>query len=150
MPRPSADTPLTLTAWCDFDWTACSLTHHSLTGWIIQLGDSPISWKPQKHKVVSRSSSEAKYQTTVDTVSELLWIHEFLPALGIDCTTPTVLHPDSLSAINLAANPVYHAWTKHVGLDYHFIRDEIIRGTIATKHVSTKSQLADILTKALE
>jgi len=49
----------------------------------------------------------------------------------------------------LAANPVYHARTKHVGRDVHFVRDEIIRGVVKTTHVNTKSQLADIMTKAL-
>lgn len=84
-----------------------------------------------------------------DTASEILWFRELLPEMGIDCTAPVTLHSDSLSAINLAANPVYHARTKHVGNDCHFIRDEIIKGKISTKHVSTKSQLADIMTKAL-
>lgn len=38
---------------------------------------------------------------------------------------------------------------KHVENDCHFIRDEIIKGTIATRHVCTHSQLADIFTKPL-
>lgn len=84
-----------------------------------------------------------------DTVQEILWFRQLLPALGIDCSAPIVVHSDSLSAIQLARNPVFHARTKHVGNDCHFIRDEIIRGVITTKHVSSKTQLADILTKAL-
>ena len=84
-----------------------------------------------------------------DTVSELLWLRDLLPSLGIKCDYPIILHSDSLSAINLAKNPVGHKRTKHVGLDCHFIRDEILRGKIATKHVSTSTQLEDIFTKAL-
>lgn len=38
---------------------------------------------------------------------------------------------------------------KLVRQDCHFIHDEIMRGTITTKHVNTKSQLADIMTKSL-
>lgn len=144
-----ANTDLTLSAWCVSDWAACPLTRWSLTGWFIQLGGSPLSWKTQKHDAVSRSSAEAEYRAMVDTVSEIIWLRELLPAFSIDCSAPTILHSDSLSAIQLAANPVFHARTKHVGSDCHFIRDEIIRGTIATKHVSTKTQLADIMTKAL-
>lgn len=60
-----------------------------------------------------------------DTVSELIWIHNLLPAFGIDNSIPISLYSDSLSAINLAVNPVYHTRTKHVGKDCHFIRDEI-------------------------
>lgn len=144
-----ADTELKLTGWCYSDWGACPLIHRSLTGWFIQFGGSPVSWKTRKQYVVSRSSAEAEYRAMADKVSELLWFRGLLPAMGIPCTKPIVLDSDSLSAIHLAANPIYHAQTKHVGNDVHFIRDEIIRGTIPTRHVSTKSQLADIMTKSL-
>lgn len=85
------------------------------------------------------SSAEAEYHAMADTVSELLWLRELLPSLGIKINGPITLHSDSLSAINLAKNPVGHKQTKHVGMDCHFIRDEILRGIIATKHVSTKT-----------
>ncbi|CAL9239421.1 unnamed protein product [Arabidopsis halleri] len=78
-----ANTPLILTAWCDSDHGACPITSRSLTGWFIQFGDSPLSWKTRKHDVVSRSSAEAEYRAMADTVQELLWLRELLPSLGI-------------------------------------------------------------------
>lgn len=77
-----------------------------------------------KQDRVSRSSAEAEYCEMADTVSELIWICELLPAFGIDCSAPITLHSDSLYAINLAANPVYHACMKHVSRDVHFICDD--------------------------
>ncbi|KAL1224592.1 Retrovirus-related Pol polyprotein from transposon RE1 [Cardamine amara subsp. amara] len=44
---------------------------------------------------------------------------------------------------------VFHEKIKQVAKDCHFIHDEIVRGVIEPLHVSTKLQLADILTKAL-
>ncbi|XPS69000.1 hypothetical protein M3J09_011085 [Ascochyta lentis] len=33
---------------------------------------------------------------------------------------------DSLSAIELAKNPIYHARTKHVDITYHFVRENLL------------------------
>ena len=67
---------------------------------------------------------------------------------GIDTTSSITLYSDSLSAIQLAANPVFHARTKHIEKECHLIQDWIKKGVIK-KGGSTKSQLADIMTKAL-
>lgn len=53
------------------------------------------------------------------------------------------------SAIELGNNPISHERTKHFGVDCHFIRDAITDEIVATAHVSTKSLLTDIFTKAL-
>lgn len=126
------------------------MTRWSLTGWFIQLRGSPLSWKTKKHNVVSCSSAEIEYRVMADIVSEILLLRELLPALGIAIIAPIPLHSDSLSAISIAANLILHAWTKHVGLDFYSLRDKIIRRTTVTKHISTTTQLADIMIKALD
>ena len=52
----SSDSDLHVSDWCDSDYAGCPLTRKSLTGWFVQLGDSPISWKTKKQPTVSRSS----------------------------------------------------------------------------------------------
>ena len=141
--------PLTLTAWCDADWGACPLTSRSLTAWFIQLGDLPVSWRKFKQDTVSRSPTEAEYKAMSDTVQELIWLKNLLTTLGVKFDAPIPVHCDNISAIHMAANPICHEKTKHVRVSYHFIRDEIVRGLITTRHVPTKMQLEDILTKAL-
>lgn len=144
-----SDSFLTLKVWCDADFGSCPLTRRSLTGWFIQLGNSPISWKTSKRETVSNSSAESEYRALSTTVKEVLWLKHLLSSLDITFSDPISVHYDNMAAIHLAANPVFHERTKHIERDCYFIRDEIIKGTIATRHVSTKHQLAYIMTKAL-
>jgi hypothetical protein len=41
-------------------------------------------------------------------------------------------------------NPIEHSRTKHIDIQYHFLRDHQQRGDIEIAYVSTKEQLTDI------
>ena len=64
-------------------------------------------------------------------------------------SSPIVIYYDKKSTISMTTNPVFHGRTKHIELRYHFIRDQVISGSIGVKFCSTKHQVADGLTKAL-
>ena len=143
------DCELSLTGWCDSDWATCPLTRRSLTGWIVFLGSSPISWKTKKQHTVSRSSAEAEYRSMAAVTSELKWLNALLVSLGVTHSPAMRLYCDSQSAIYIAQNPVFHERTKHIEVDCHYVCDAIRDGIISTSHVFTEDQLADIFTKAL-
>ncbi|CAH9146720.1 unnamed protein product [Cuscuta epithymum] len=145
----SSTCDLTLTGWCDSDWASCPLTRWSLTGWIVFLGTSPISWKTKKQHTVSRSSTEAEYRSMAATTAELKWAKGLLLSLGIDHPRSMTLYCDNNSALHIAHNPVFHERTKHIEVDCHYVRDAIQAGLLVARHVSTTDQLADIFTKAL-
>ena len=67
-----------------------------------------------------------------------------------DIYTNSILFTDSQSAIQLAKNPEYHARTKHIDIQYHYVRDNILSGFINLKYIPTDQQLADGLTKSLD
>ena len=55
----------------------------------------------------------------------------------------------SQSAIHLTENDAYHSKTKHISVNYHYVRDTIAAGDIIVKKVHTSKNPTDMLTKPL-
>ncbi|XP_057247033.1 uncharacterized mitochondrial protein AtMg00810-like [Beta vulgaris subsp. vulgaris] len=91
----------------DADWGSCAYSGRSHTGFCIFLGDSLISWKTKKQKVVSKSSTEAEYRSMSQTTSEVVWIEGLLQDLHIHVPTPITLFCDNKSAQYIAENTVF-------------------------------------------
>jgi len=141
--------PLNLQAFCDSDWAGNPDDRRSTSGFCIFLGSSLISWSSKKQNVVSRSSTEAEYRSLAHTTAELFWIRMLLKELHVFLPTPPILWCDNVIALALASNPVFHARTKYIEVDYYFIREKVLNGDIVLQFISTLNQAADIFTKDL-
>ncbi|XP_049355694.1 uncharacterized mitochondrial protein AtMg00810-like [Solanum verrucosum] len=136
-----------LTPFLDSDWAGCTTTRRSTSRFCIFLGSNLISWSTKKQPIVVRLSTEAKYRALAVATTDVIWIQFLLRELGIYLPTPILAKCDNIGAIHLAHNPVFHSRSKHVALDYHFIREKIAQGDLTVSHVPTSQQLADVFTK---
>nr|GEY28541.1 retrovirus-related Pol polyprotein from transposon TNT 1-94 [Tanacetum cinerariifolium] len=57
---------------------------------------------------------------------------------------------DNTGDITISNNPVFHSRTKHIDIEYHFIKDHILKGDIELHFIPTKYQSADRFTKPLD
>ncbi|XP_019151962.1 PREDICTED: uncharacterized protein LOC109148682 [Ipomoea nil] len=131
-------------AFSNSDWAGCPIDRKSTGGHAVFLGSNLLSWGSRKQRTVARSSTEVEYKALADVAAEVTWIRSLLREIGLLPPTVPVLWCDNLRATYMCSNPVFHARTKHVEVDYHFVRDKVTSGALKVNFVSTHDQLANI------
>ena len=110
---------------------------------------APMTEKVLVVIVVSRSSAELEYRGLANAAAELIWAEALLAELHLSLPSPAALICDNISATQLAANPILHVQTKHIEIDFHFIRERVVNKSVEVYFTPSQEQLADIMTKPL-
>ena len=149
----SATAPILL-GYTDADWGGDLTTRKSTTGYIFLFGNTPISWASKLQKSTALSSCEAEYMALKEAIKEYIYLISIYKQLDINKHLNLeeerfYLYSDNQPAIELANNPEHYSKTKHIDIQYHFVREKILEGIIDLNYIPTKEQKADIFTKAL-
>ncbi|KAK9667747.1 hypothetical protein RND81_13G008900 [Saponaria officinalis] len=78
---------------------------------------------------------------------QAVWLRKLLADLGYKQKGVTELWCDNKSSIAMTKNPAFHARTKNIKVQHHFIRKLVSDGSVELKFCGTNLQNADLFTK---
>jgi hypothetical protein len=138
---------LKLECWSDANWGG-EEKRESVSGFVFTIAGGAVSYSSKKQSSVALSSTESEYMALTHALKEQIWILRFLDEIGHP-TDQNTIYCDNQSAIALANNPEHHARTKHIDIQYHFVRNRVENGSTKLEYCPTEEMAADGLTKAL-
>jgi len=137
-----------LLGYSDADFAGDVDTRRSTTAYVFLLNHGAISWSSRRQTTVAASTAEAEYMAEASAAKEAIWLRKLLSSLGKPTGTIKIL-ADNQAAIKLASNPATSARSKHIDVQYHFVRERVASQEIVFEYVPTAYMVADALTKAV-
>lgn len=138
-----------VSVFADADWGGCPDDRRSTGAFAVFLEDNLVSWSARKQSTVSQSGTEAEYKSLANATAEIIWVQTILKELRIAQPKAARLWCDNLGATYMTANPVFHARTKHIEIDYHIVRERVVAKLLDVRFIPTGAQVADGFTKPL-
>ena len=170
---------LDIEGYSDSDWAGDKESRKSTSGYIFMLNGGPVNWCLRRQATVALSSTQAEYIALTLAAKEATWLRFFLTELGllevndqhaeinvrqVNTGVKTLkeniaqlpprgdsinMKGDNQGSITLADNLVFHAQTKQIAIQQHYIRDKVSVRKINLTYIPTSEMIADGLTKPL-
>ena len=108
-----------------------------------------MSWKSKMQQCVTLSSTEAEYVAASQCVSEMEFVRKVVESMELKVQLPMILYVDNTGAIDLDENWSTTGRTKHIDIQFHYLREMSEQGMVEIKFVKSESNVSDIFTKNL-
>ena len=118
-------------------------------GYVFLASGGAITWKSKKQSIIALSTTESEYVALSEAGREATWLRNLYGELGSPPTTPTIIKGDNEGSVSMTHDPQFHAWSKHIALRHHWVRELISDNVLNIQNICDPEQTADILTKAL-
>ena len=133
----------------DSDLAGDIATAKSTRGYVFFLGDAAFSWSSKLQPTTASSTAEAEYISLYFGGQQAAWLRNFYEELYSPLDHPIQIYCDSQPAIAILKNEGNHAHSRYFHIRYHVVRERVENGEIEVDYIGTDSNIADVLTKAL-
>jgi hypothetical protein len=147
-PKPIG-TELPVSIFFDSDHGDDRVTGRSISGVIVMVGCTLITWKSRRQGAIATSTYGAEFSAMKLATEEAITIRYMLRSLGIPVNAPCHMYGDSSSVIQSVSKPESPLRKKNIALCFHFVRENVAIKTIAPFKLASKDNFNDLLTKPL-
>ncbi|KAH9684888.1 Integrase catalytic domain-containing protein [Citrus sinensis] len=138
----------TVRGYMDSDFARDLDKRKSTTSYLFTLVGTVVSWVSKLQTIMALSTTEAEYMAATQACKEAIWIQWLLEELEHK-QEKIYVFCDCQNALHIARNPAFHSRTKHIGVQYHFVREVVEDRSVNLQKIHTKENLVDVLTKSI-
>jgi hypothetical protein len=146
MPEPRGK-EVQLNAFVDADHAGNQVTRRSRTGVLIFVNKAPVIWFSKRQNTVETSTFGSEFVAMKIATELLIGLRYKLRMMGLPLDGPANVFGDNQSVVTNASRSESVLKKKHVSICYHRVREACAADIIRIAHESTKTNLADLLTK---
>lgn len=138
-----------ITVFVDADHAHDKVTRRSITGLIMMLGQTPVSFLSKRQGAIETSTYGSEFNAMRTATEEIISLRYMLRALGVHVTRPTVLIGDNNGVILNTTMSEAQLKKKHRAISYHKVREAVAAKIVLPLHTRSKFNYEDMRTKAL-
>lgn len=139
-----------ITVYKDADHAFDLVTRRSVTGILLYLNNTPISWISKRQKTVETSTYGSELVAARIATELIMQFRYMMRMLGVPLDGPATLCGDNRAVMINTTVPSSQLKKKHNAIAYHRVREAIAAKIMRFVKVRTEHNCADILTKPLK
>jgi hypothetical protein len=132
-PEPKGK-PIATSVFFDSDHAHDIETRRSISGILVVVGSTPVSWMSKRQGAIATSTYSAEFCAMRLATEEAIAIRYMLRSLGIQLDGPTKLFGDNMGVIQNASMPEATLQKKHTAISFHHVRECVAAKIIAPSH----------------
>src|SRR6202022_3396505 len=108
-----------------------------------------ITWESKRQPVGTTTTLESEYLAMAPAANEAVFLGQLRAQIDNTFFRAIVVKTDNQAALQHAQHTTNHRRTKHIDVQYHYVRDCVDNGYIDVEYVASYENIADVFTKAL-